>query len=137
MTKPALEFILKSMSEDAKLVLIVEDEEPLRNLYQKEFLKQGFRVEVAVDGEEGLLKAGVKKPDLIVLDIMLPKMSGLDVLKSLKNNALTKVIPVTLLTNLGDEQIIKDAFKLGADGYFLKVSYTPSQVVEECKKFLQ
>ena len=68
---------------------------------------------------------------------MLPKMSGIDVLKSLKQNPLTKKIPTLLLTNLGEETIIKEGFELGADGYLLKVSYTPIQVVEEVKKFLQ
>lgn len=125
------------MPEEAKKVLIVEDEVPLRELYQKEYTKQGFAVEIAGDGEEGLLKAGEHQPNLIVLDVMLPKMSGLEVLKILKTNVLTKDIPVVLLTNLGDEEIIKDAFKLGAEAYFLKVSYTPSQMVEESKKYFQ
>ncbi|OGY25178.1 MAG: hypothetical protein A2134_00585 [Candidatus Woykebacteria bacterium RBG_16_39_9b] len=63
-------------------------------------------------------------------------MSGIDVLKALKENPLTKSIPTLLLTNLGEESIIKEGFELGADGYLLKVSYTPAQVVEESRKFI-
>ena len=125
------------MADDKKKkVLVIDDEAPIREIYQKEFSREGFNTVVAVDGEDGLLKAGKEIPDLILLDIMLPKLSGIDVLKSLKKNPLTKDIPVLLLTNLGEETIIKEGFTLGADGYLLKVSYTPAQVVEECRKFL-
>ena len=119
-----------------KKILVVDDEEAVREIYNKEFSTAGFQVVLAVDGEEGLLKAGEETPDLILLDVMLPKMSGVDVLKALKGNPLTKSIPVLLLTNLGEETIIKEGFGLGADGYLLKVSYTPAQVVAECRKFL-
>jgi len=119
-----------------KKVLVVDDEESVREVYKKEFTTNKFDVVVAADGEEGLLKAAEEVPNIILLDIMLPKMSGIDVLKALKQNPLTKDIPVLLLTNLGEETIIKEGFDLGADGYLLKVSYTPAQVVEECRKFL-
>jgi DNA-binding response OmpR family regulator len=119
-----------------KKVLVVDDENSIREIYKREFTSSGFEVSTASDGEAGLLKAGEETPDLILLDVMLPKMSGIDVLKSLKKNPLTKEIPILLLTNLGEETIIKEGFSLGADGYLLKVSYTPSQVVDECRKFL-
>ncbi|OGY26558.1 MAG: hypothetical protein A2Z24_00125 [Candidatus Woykebacteria bacterium RBG_16_44_10] len=119
-----------------KKVLVVDDEDAVREIYKKEFTMAKFDVVVAADGEEGLLKAAEETPDLVLLDVMLPKMSGIDVLKALKQNPLTKEIPVLLLTNLGEETIIKEGFELGADGYLLKVSYTPAQVVEECRKFL-
>lgn len=119
-----------------KKVLVVDDESSIREIYKKEFTSAGFDVSVAVDGEDGLLRAGEQTPNLILLDVMLPKMSGIDVLKSLRKNPLTKDIPILLLTNLGEETIIKEGFSLGADGYLLKVSYTPSQVVDECRKFL-
>jgi two-component system alkaline phosphatase synthesis response regulator PhoP len=119
-----------------KKILVVDDEESVREIYNKELSRSGFNVVLAVDGEEGLLKAGEELPDLILLDVMMPKLSGLDVLKQLKKNELTKKIPVLLLTNLGEETIIKEGFGMGADGYLLKVSYTPAQVVEECRKFL-
>jgi len=124
------------MSKERKKILVVDDEAPIREIYNKEFSAAGFDVVLAADGEEGLLKAGEEMPNLILLDIMLPKMSGIDVLKFLKKNSLTKEIPVLLLTNLGEETIIKEGFSLGANGYLLKVSYTPAQVIEECRKFL-
>ena len=117
-------------------VLVVDDEDSVREIYKREFTNNGLDVVTAADGEEGLLKAGEEIPDLILLDIMLPKMSGIDVLKALKENPLTKSIPTLLLTNLGEESIIKEGFELGADGYLLKVSYTPAQVVEESRKFI-
>ncbi|MCH7541834.1 response regulator [Patescibacteria group bacterium] len=123
-------------SKDIKKVLVVDDEPAVREIYNKEFSNNGFKVILAVDGKEGLLKAGEEIPDLILLDVMMPNMSGVDTLKALKKNELTKKIPILLLTNLGEEQIIKEGFKLGADGYLLKVSYTPAQVVDECRRFL-
>ena len=124
------------IEQQKKKILVVDDEDSIRDIYNKEFTASGFAVISAADGEEGLFKAGEEAPDLILLDIMLPKMSGIDVLKALKQNPLTKKTPVLLLTNLGEETIIKEGFNLGADGYLLKVSYTPAQVVEECRKFL-
>ena len=125
------------MSEGPKTILVVDDEESVREIYRHEFTASGYRVVTAVDGEDGLLKAGEAHPDIILLDIMLPKMSGIDVLRALKENELTKKITVLLLTNLGEETIIKEGFELGADGYLLKVSYTPAQVVEEVRKVLE
>lgn len=125
------------MATNAKKVLVVDDEDSVREIYRHEFLTSGYTVVVAADGEEGLLKAGEEQPDIMLLDIMLPKMSGIEVLRALKENQLTKKIPVLLLTNLGEETIIKEGFELGADGYLLKVSYTPAQVVDEVKKFFE
>lgn len=125
------------MADQAKKVLVVDDEDSVREIYRHEFLNNGYTVIVAQDGEEGLLKAGEETPDIVLLDIMLPKMSGIEVLRALKENELTKKTPVLLLTNLGEETIIKEGFELGADGYLLKVSYTPSQVVDEVKKFFE
>jgi len=119
-----------------KKILVVDDEPAVREIYNREFTGAGYKVVLASDGQEGILKAGEEVPDLILLDVMMPKVSGIDVLKLLKQNKLTKKIPVLLLTNLGEEHIIKEGFGLGADGYLLKVSYTPAQVVEECRKFL-
>lgn len=125
------------MADTPKKILVVDDEDSVREIYRHEFLNNGYTVVVAQDGEEGLLKAGEERPDIMLLDIMLPKMSGIEVLRALKENELTKKIPVLLLTNLGEETIIKEGFELGADGYLLKVSYTPSQVVDEVKKFFE
>lgn len=120
-----------------KKILIVEDDFFVRDLYDRELSREGFEIETAVDGSEGLVKAVEGAYDLILLDIMLPKMNGLDVLKTLKEKEETKDIPVVLLTNLGQDSVIIEGFALGAVGYLIKAAYTPSQIIEEVKKFLK
>lgn len=125
------------MSNNTKRkILIIEDDFFIRELYERQFEKEGFAIEGAPDGPEGLLKASQTKPDLILLDIMLPKLNGLDLLRTLKSKPETKDIPVILLTNLGQESVIKEGFQLGAEGYLIKSAYTPSQIIEEVKEFM-
>ncbi len=122
--------------ESRRKILIVEDEPFLIDLYRKAFNQKGYLVLEAMDGEDGLNKARSEKPELVLLDIMLPKMDGISVLKSLKEDgSLTQKIPVYLLTNLGQESVIREAFKIGATGYILKSKYLPHQVVEEIDKY--
>jgi len=118
-------------------ILIIEDDFFVRDLYDRELTREGFAVSTAEDGPQGLLKAVEEKPDLVLLDIMLPKMSGLDVLKTLKEKEETKNVPVVLLTNLGQDSVIREGFSLGAIGYLIKAAYTPTQIIEEVKKFLK
>ncbi len=118
-------------------ILIIEDDFFVRDLYDRELTRDGFKISTAEDGAEGLLKTVKEKPDLILLDIMLPKMSGLDVLKKVKEKEEVKEIPVVLLTNLGQDNVIREGFSLGAVGYLIKAAYTPSQIIEEVKKFLE
>ena len=122
--------------QNQQKILIVEDDFFIRELYQRQLLKEGYLVEVAVDGAEGLVKANDFRPHLILLDIMLPKLNGLDLLRTIKTKTETKDIPVILLTNLGQESVIKEGFTLGAEGYLIKSAYTPSQIIEEVKNFL-
>jgi two-component system alkaline phosphatase synthesis response regulator PhoP len=117
-------------------ILIVEDDLFIRELYERQLKLAGFIVDAAADGPEGLLKITSNKPDLLLLDIMLPKMNGLDLLKTIKTKDDTKNISVILLTNLGQDSVIKEGFNLGADGYLIKSAYTPDQIIEEVKKFL-
>jgi len=91
-------------------VLLIEDEVLILRMYEKIFSFEGFGVITAVDGIEGLEKAKTEKPNLILLDIMMPKMDGLRVLEQLKAEPLTKDIPVVVLTNLSSDIVIKDAF---------------------------
>lgn len=118
-----------------KKILLVEDELFIRELYEKALQEAGYEVITAIDGDEALKLA---KPglNLILLDIMLPKIHGIDVLKKLKENSLTKDIPVVLITNLGQESIIKDAFRLGAQGYIMKIRITPYDIVRNVNEFL-
>ena len=122
---------------NGKQILIIEDDFFVRDLYDRELSREGFEVSTAEDGAEGLLKVIEEKPDLILLDIMLPKMSGLDVLKKVKEKEEVKDIPVVLLTNLGQDSVIREGFTLGAIGYLIKAAYTPTQIIEEVKKFLR
>ncbi len=118
-------------------ILIIEDDFFVRDLYSRELVREGFEVSAAEDGPEGLLKILEEKPDLVLLDIMLPKMSGLDVLKKVKEKKEVQNIPVVLLTNLGQDSVIREGFSLGAIGYLIKAAYTPTQIIEEVKKFLR
>lgn len=117
-------------------ILIIEDDYFMCDLYEKELTKAGYQVATAADGADGLVQSANLKPNLILLDIMLPKLNGLDLLRTLKTKDETKDIPVLLLTNLGQESVIKEGFQLGAEGYFIKTSYTPSQMIEEIKQLV-
>ena len=127
----------KTNSSNGKKILIIEDDFFVRDLYNRELAREGFEVSTAEDGPEGLLKILEEKPALVLLDIMLPKMSGLDVLKKVKEKEEVKDIPVVLLTNLGQDSVIREGFSLGAVGYLIKAAYTPTQIIEEVKKFLR
>lgn len=118
-----------------QIILLIEDELFIRELYERALLSSGFNVISALDGEEGVTKAKTM-PSLILLDIMLPKLNGIEALKILKNDPQTKNIPVVLLTNLGQESIIKNAFSIGAVGYLMKMRITPHELGEKIKPFL-
>jgi two-component system alkaline phosphatase synthesis response regulator PhoP len=119
----------------AKL-LVVEDDELMLRMYTKLLSYVGFETVVAKDGEEGLAKAISEKPSLIILDIMMPKVNGLDVLKELKSKKETQNIPVVLLTNVSDDSVLSEAFKLGATGYLIKSQIANNELVEEIKQYL-
>ncbi len=124
------------MDTKKEKILIIEDDFFIRELYNRQFVKDGYTVVTAEDGPDGLIKASQENPDLILLDIMLPKLNGLDLLRTLKSKPETKLIPVILLTNLGQESVIKEGFEYGAESYLIKSAYTPSQIIEEIKNFL-
>lgn len=122
------------MADGKTKILLIEDEEMLANMYEVKFKKEGFDLVKALDGATGLEKAKTEKPNFILLDIIMPKMDGFSVLKSLKEEESTKNIPVILLTNLGQDEDIQKGNELGAVGYLVKANITPSEVVEEVKK---
>lgn len=121
---------------EAKKILLIEDDYFINQLYMRVLQKAGFKMTLAQDGAEGI-KLASNSFNLILLDIMLPKLDGINVLKKLKENPNTKKIPVVLLTNLGQESIIKTAFQIGAQGYILKMSVTPYEIPEKIRPFLQ
>lgn len=111
-------------------VLIVEDEIPLLDLYTKKFEKEGYEVYRAEDGQAGFDAAEKNIPDIILLDIMLPVMNGFEVLKKLKKTAVTKDIPVVILSNYGEMPNITEGLVSGAVEYLIKVEHTPEEVLE-------
>ena len=120
----------------SKRILLVEDDAFVRDLYYTVLTKAGYEVEVANDGEEAVGMVSYKVYDLILLDIMLPKLTGMEVLKAIRaEGSRAQNTPVYLLTNLGEENIIKESYKLGANGYLLKAKYLPKQLVDEVDKF--
>ena len=119
-----------------KKILLVEDEDFIRELYVRQLTKQGFQVKSAVDGQSGLTALKMEAFDLLLLDIMLPGMNGLQLLREFKTQNPNSPMITILLTNLGQEAVIKEGFELGAQAYLIKASYTPDQVVTEVKNAL-
>ena len=114
-------------------ILIVEDDRFVRDLYQHEFEKSGYDIKLAEDGEIALKVVKESKFDCILLDVMFPKLDGLEVLRRIKEDSATKNIPVMILSNLGQDEIIRQALQIGAKAYIVKSLYTPNQVVNEIR----
>lgn len=121
---------------DAKIILIVEDDPVLLKMYTEKFTFEGFKVLNARDGEEALKVALAQAIDIILLDIMLPRMSGTDFLEKLRQNPKGKEMPVIALTNLAEEMEKQRALKLDVKEYLVKAMQTPEQVVEVVKKYI-
>jgi DNA-binding response OmpR family regulator len=117
-------------------VLIVEDDPFLSEMYTTKLTQEKFEVEVAVDGKEALKKVKEIKPDLILLDIVLPKMDGFDVLAKIKSEPELKNCKVVALTNLGQREEVEKGFELGADDYIVKAHFTPTEIVNKIKQIL-
>ena len=120
----------------AKKILIIDDDLFLSDLYSLELKRAGFEVDIASGPELGLSKMDLEKPDLVLLDIAMPVMNGLQVLEKIRQNQKLSSVKVLLLTNLRDDATIRQGLSKGADGYLLKTSLTPEQVVTEVKKAL-
>ncbi len=118
------------------MVLIVEDEPPQAEMLSYNLEKAGFRVVVAGDGEEGLLMARESTPDAIVLDWMLPGLSGVEVCRQLRGETLTRDIPILMLTARGEEEDRVRGIEIGADDYVVK-PYSPREVVARLKALLR
>ncbi len=122
----------------ARKILLVEDDVFVKDIYLRELVKGGYDVIVAEDGQLGIDKARAENPELILLDIMLPKKTGIDVLKEVRAlEPPAKDVPVYLLTNLGQGSIIKEAMEIGAQGYLLKARVLPSQVLQAVNDFFE
>ncbi|HDZ54776.1 MAG TPA: response regulator [Candidatus Nealsonbacteria bacterium] len=120
-----------------KTILLIEDDPFLVDLYTTKFKEIGFEVEVATNGREGLRKMKVKKPDILLLDIVLPAINGWEILGEMKKDEGLKDLKVVILSNLTSKEEVERGLKLGADKYLIKSHYTPSEVVKEIKKILE
>lgn len=119
-----------------KKILIAEDDFFIRDIYSRVFSLSGYEVQVAVDGADALDKIKAQPYDMILLDIMMPKMTGIDVLRALRTqDTPAKSTPVFIITNLGQQNVIEEAFKMGMDGYIIKSQVTPQQIVGEINNF--
>ncbi len=120
-----------------KTILLVEDDIFVSDIYQTKLGQEGFKVLVAENGMEAVKKLKESIPDLILLDIVMPYMDGMDVLRKLKEKKEWKDIPVMLLTNLSDKEKVDEGMGLGASDYLIKSHFTPSEVVAKVRSLLK
>lgn len=125
------------MAENKKKILVVEDDGMISSMYKTKFAADGFEVSIADNGVIGLELAKKEKPDIIMLDVILPRLDGFSVLEEIKKDPATKNIPVIMLTNLGTDEDRVKGEKMGALDYLVKASLTPGQVSEKIKKALK
>jgi len=124
------------MSKDKIKILLVEDDSFLLSMYATKFELENFKVVMAEDGEKAFRLALKEMPDIVLLDVLLPKANGFEILRQLKADVITANIPVILLTNLSQKDEIEQAFKMGAEDYLIKAHFMPSEVVDRIKKVL-
>ncbi len=117
-------------------ILLCEDDVVLSDMYVKKFQLAGLDVTAAIDGEQGLAEMRKSKPDIVLLDIMMPKKNGLDTLKEIKEDPDLKDCYVVLLSNVGEQSYIDEGFSLGANQYLMKSNFTPGEVLEKVKGWL-
>ncbi len=125
------------MDEKKTKILIVEDEEILLTALSEELKQEGFEAVGAKDGQEGVEKAVSEKPDLILLDLVMPRLDGIGALKQMKENEQTRDIPVVILTNLSDYDKVSDALSLGAMDYLVKANYRLEELVSKIKTVME
>ena len=123
------------MESDLK-VLVVEDDPTVAEMYRYRLEIDGYQVVVAPDGESGLQKAAEMQPDLIYLDLRLPSMDGFAVLESLRADATLQAIPVVILTNYSEPELVERGLKLGALDYLVKAETTPAHLSERMEKWM-
>jgi len=115
-------------------ILIMEDEEIMINLLQKKLLKEGMEVLLARDGQEGLMMMEKEKPDLVLLDIVMPKKGGFEVLEEISTREDLKKIPVIIISNSGQPVELERAKKLGVRDWLIKIDFDPQEVIEKVVK---
>ena len=121
----------------AKNILIIEDDDFFRELIRKKLLSEDFDVIEAVDGEKGIEVMLNKRPDLVLLDLLLPNMDGFEVLSKVKLDASISSTPIIILSNLGQQEDIERGLKLGASDYLIKSQFDIDQVVDKIRNILE
>ncbi len=117
-------------------VLIVEDQSGFRRIYEDVLMSDGYEVLIAEDGEKGWRLSKEKKPDLVLLDLGLPKMDGFEVLERMRADPDTKFIPVIIFSVMGEHKDIQKALEMGANDYTVKGFYTPRQILSKIKDLM-
>ena len=125
------------MNENKKKVMIVEDDEHISKVYEIKLAKEGLATSLARDGEEAVVKITAEKPDLIILDLMIPKKDGFMVLEEIKKNPELVNIPVIILSNLGQKSDQDRTLALGENEYLVKVDYPIQEVIDKVKGYLE
>lgn len=118
----------------AKKILLIEDEEIMIGLLEKKLAQEGYEISVARDGIEGLEKMRKAKPDLILLDIVMPKMGGFEVMERIKEDKELKKIPIVIISNSGQPVEIDRARELGARDWLIKTEFDPQEVIDKVVK---
>ena len=124
------------MTDEKKKILVVEDDIFISDIYQVKFSQEGFQVAVAVNGLEALKILDNFRPDIILLDIIMPQMDGIETLKKLKNDEKWKNIPIIMLTNISEKEKVEESEEMGVNDYLVKSQFTPSEVVEKVNALL-
>lgn len=119
-----------------KKILIVEDDSFVAEVYSAKLLEIGHEIWIARNGKEGIRMVSEKKPDLILLDIIMPVMNGIEMLEELKKKDEWKQIPVILLTNLGEKESVQKVRNLGVQDYLIKSHFTPAEVIDKIERTL-
>jgi len=124
-------------SNEAKSILLVEDDALLVDIYSTKLQLSGFEVRVVDNGDKVFAEVKKKKPDLVLLDIVLPHMDGWDILQRLNKMDEMKDVPIVILSNLGQKEEVEKGLRLGAAKYLIKAYHTPSEIVQEVTKFVE
>jgi len=120
----------------SKKVLVVEDDRFLRELITQKLTREGYDVSEAVDGEDGVKKAEEKKPDIILMDLILPGIDGFEAITRIKENPEFESTPIIILSNLGQRDDVERGLKLGAVDFLIKAHFTPGEIIEKIQKVL-
>ncbi len=121
----------------AKKILVIEDDKFLRELISQKLIKEGYDIAEAVDGEKGVESVKEEKPDLVLLDLILPGIDGFEVLSKIKSDPASAQIPIIILSNLGQKDDIERGLKMGAADYLIKAHFTPGEIIDKIRTVLE